>query len=161
MPFPRAGEENQAVIFSMSDLTTHLSLESWICQILRIVKWLGKNLKESGQEDADGSWWVITIIVSILRVIGAGDKPWTGALPELVHSSESHWNSDGSREPHQASLLGELSPLKAIQREPWSLRSFFLPLSFYNHSQIWSQCSLPRGRGRAREWRGHACSFPG
>ena len=28
------------------------------------------------------------------------------------------WNSDGSREPHQASLLGGLSPLRAIEREP-------------------------------------------
>lgn len=54
-------------------------------------------------------------MASTLCVIGTGDKPWTGALPELVHSSESRWNSDLPREPQQASLLGGLSPWRATE----------------------------------------------
>ena len=80
------------------------------------------NLKESGQADADGRWRAITVIVIIISVIGAGDKPWAGALPlppapGMFRSSESHWNSVGSRGPRRASLLGGLSPLRAVQRE--------------------------------------------
>lgn len=80
------------------------------------------NLKESGQVDADGRWRVITVIVIIISVSGAGDKPWAGALPlppapGMLRSSDSHWNSVGSRGPRWASLLHGLSPLRAIQRE--------------------------------------------
>lgn len=91
MPFSKAGEKNQTFIFSMNKLMTHLSLESWICQSLKIEKWRG-NLKESGEVIADGRWQNITII--IISVIGEGNKPYAEALPLAqapgIISSQSH-----------------------------------------------------------------------
>lgn len=77
-PFPRAGEENQTLICSMSEMMTHLSLKSWICQSLKMVKRHG-NLKKARQVIAHGRWLIITVMI-IISVIGAGNKPQAEAL---------------------------------------------------------------------------------